>query len=211
MQKFRYIAIEGPIGAGKTSLAKRLAEDLDGRLILEKPGENSFLPKFYGDMERYGLATQLSFLVARYKQQQDLLREDSDQITICDYSFVKDLVFAGLNLNEEELKLYKQVYGLLVEDLPKPDLIVYLESDAEKLKKNVKQRKIPYEKKIKLDYLEDVLEAYKSFFFDYDKTPVVVVKYTDIDFVNNEAHYKRLLEEIFYEKRSPRHYVALGA
>ncbi len=211
MPQPHYIAIEGPIGAGKTSLARRLAADLDGRLILEQPDENPFLPKFYANPERHALSTQLAFLLSRYQQQKKLQQKSDSGVTISDYSFAKDLVFAQLNLDEDELNLYRQIYGTLIAELPKPDLIIYLEADADRLKKHVKQRKIPYEKKIKLDYLEDVLEAYKSFFFDYNDGNLLVVNCTDIDFVNNDDHYKSLYAEITSEKRQPRHYVALGA
>lgn len=211
MTAVRYIAIEGPIGAGKTSLAKRLTADLDGRLILEQPDANPFLPRFYEDPERHALATQLAFLLARYKQQQMLQREAStEQVTITDYSFAKDWIFAQLNLEEDEFTLYCQIYAMLVAGLPKPDLVIYLEADAEQLKKHVKQRKTAYEKKIKLDYLEDVLEAYKSFFFNYNESPLLVVNCTEIDFVNNEGHYQRLCKEILSKKRGPRHFVAIG-
>ncbi len=211
MTQTRYIAIEGPIGVGKTTLARRLAEDFDGRLMLEQPDDNPFLPEFYADPSRYALATQIAFLLDRFRQQQELSQDRSTQVTISDYSFAKDLIFAELNLDEAEFKLYRQLYSTLVDGLPKPDLIIYLEAEPERLKKHVKRRKVAYEKKIKLAYLEDVLEAYKSFFFDYNETSLLVVNCTDIDFVKNEAHYQSLFNEITNAKRPMRHYVALGA
>ncbi len=212
MSQPRYIAIEGPIGAGKTSLAKRLAADLDARLFLEQPDENPFLQRFYEDPQRYAFSTQLAFLLSRYQQQQHLQREaESEGITISDYSFLKDWVFAELNLEDDELQLYRQLYTELIEGLPKPDLVIYLEADAHQLKKHVKQRKVAYEKKLKIEYLENVLEAYKSFFFDYNESPLLVVNCTKLDFVNNEEHYLSLYNEIFNKKRDKKHYVALGA
>ncbi len=211
MSDLRYIAIEGPIGAGKTSLARQLAHDLSAQLILEEPGDNPFLSKFYEDRERYALSTQLAFLLARHGQQKQLFAQGAqEQPVISDYSFAKDLVFAELNLSPDELQLYKQLYTELVSGLPTPDLLVYLESDVGLLKKHVKKRKAVYEKKLKIDYLDEVLEAYKSYFFDYNETPLLVVNCSQIDFVNNGSHYQRLFDEIMNRKRGPRHYVALG-
>ncbi len=207
----QYIAIEGPIGAGKTSLAKQLAVDLNAQLILEQPAQNPFLADFYTDRERHALATQLAFLLARYEQQNELLQAATSLgPVICDYSFNKDWIFARLNLDEQELALYKKVYRLLVERLPKPDLVIYLESEPSLLKKHIKQRNEAYEKNLSLEYLEEVLEAYKSFFFGYNETPLLVANCSQIDFVNNEGDYKNLLREVFSDKRGSKHYVALG-
>lgn len=207
----RYIAIEGPIGAGKTSLAKLLAAEFEAELILESPGENPFLPLFYGDRARYAFATQLGFLITRYEQQKTLLeKRDLSKAAVCDYSFNKDWVFALLNLSGAELELYKRVYTHLVPRLPKPDLIIFLESDVNLLRKHIKQRAAAYEKGLKADYLAEVLEAYNKFFFSYNETAVLTVNCSQIDFVNNEADYKNLLAEIVGEKRGNKHYVALG-
>ena len=206
-----YIAIEGPIGVGKTSLARRLASDLEARLILEEPDDNPFLPLFYQSPERYALSAQLAFLVARAEQQQ-LINNDlaARRTIISDYSYVKDWIFAELNLSAEELELYHQIYKGLGTQIRKPDLIVYLESHPGLLRKHVKQRKTPYEKKITKEYLEQVLEAYNAFFFQYNEIPLLVVNCSQIDFVNNEAHYQSLVQEILNEKRDKKHYVAIG-
>jgi len=206
----RYIAIEGPIGVGKTSLAHQLATDLKARLVLEQPEENPFLQRFYEDPEHFALATQLSFLVSRFQQQKGLNQAAASTAHIVsDYSYVKDWIFAELNLPNDELELYRQLYTALGETILKPDLIVYLEADAKQLRKHVKQRKAAYEKKLKLDYLEEVLEAYKSFFFGYNETPLLVVNCTELDFVNDEEHYGRLFAEILNKHRDRKHYVAL--
>lgn len=206
-----YIAIEGPIGVGKTSLARRLGGDLQARLILEEPDDNPFLPLFYQQPERYALATQLSFLVARAEQQK-LINNDlaARRSIVSDYSYVKDWIFAELNLSAEELELFRHIYSGLGTAVRKPDLIVYLESDPATLRKHVKLRKTPYEKKITRDYLEQVLEAYNQFFFRYNEIPLLVVNCSQIDFVNNETHYQSLLQEILNEKRDKKHYVAIG-
>jgi deoxyguanosine kinase len=206
-----YIAIEGPIGVGKTSLACRLAEDLKANLILEEPDANPFLPLFYADPDRYALAVQLSFLASR-SEQQKLINNDlaARRTIISDYSYVKDWIFAELNLTAEELDLYRQIYAGMGTQIRIPELIVYLESDPALLRKHVKQRKTPYEKRITRAYLEQVLEAYNRFFFRYNEIPLVVVNCSQIDFVNNETHYQSLVQEILNEKRGKKHYVAIG-
>jgi deoxyguanosine kinase len=203
-----YIAIEGPIGAGKTSLAKMLSSDLQARLVLEAPEENPFLGPFYKDPERYALATQLHFMEARYRQQVGLA--EGQEALITDYSFIKDWIFARLNLDGDELTLYQRIHSHFLEKMRQPDLIIYLQSDPGQLRKHVKQRKVAYEKHITLDYLEEVLESYNQFFFDYDQTPLLVVNCSQIDFVNNPDHYQSLIHEIFNEKREKKHYVSIG-
>ncbi len=206
-----YIAIEGPIGAGKTSLAKRLSEDLNARLVLEAVEENPFLPEFYKDRQKHALKTQILFLINRYQQQKELLQQDLfSRTVVCDYLFSKDKIFAGLNLSKDELFIYDKIYSLLDTQLPKPDLVVFLQASTDVLKQHVKKRAIAYEKHIETSYLEELSEAYNRFFFSYQGTPLLTVNVTDIDFVKNKSDYENLLREILSEKRGTRHYVGMG-
>lgn len=206
-----YIAIEGPIGAGKTSLAKRLAGDLDARLILESIEENPFLGEFYKDRRRHALKTQILFLINRYQQQKELSRNDLfSRSAVCDYLFSKDRIFAALNLSKDEFYIYERIYTLLDPRLPKPDLVVYLQASLDVLKKHIKKRGLACEKHINTGYLEELCEAYNRYFFSYSETPLVTVNVTDIDFVRNKSDYENLVREILSAKRGTRHYVAIG-
>lgn len=207
----RYIAIEGPIGAGKTSLAKRLAESFSSRLILESVDENPFLPAFYQDRKKHALKTQILFLINRYQQQKELVQHDLfSQTVVCDYLFSKDRIFATLNLSKEELYIYEKIYSLLDVQLPKPDLVVYLQASLDVLKKHIRKRGIAYEKHIDTTYLEELAEAYNRFFFSYHETPLLTVNVTDIDFVKNKTDYENLVREILASKRGTKHFVAIG-
>jgi deoxyguanosine kinase len=206
-----YIAIDGPIGAGKTTLAQKLAEDFQGRTILERPDRNPFLADFYEDRSRHAFKTQLFFLLSRYQQQKELAQGDLfSQMTVCDYHFAKDWVFATLNLSPDEISLYKTIYHLLVESVPKPDLTIYLQASSKILLKHIKKRKIPYEKNIEGHYLEKLSEAYRQFFFNYNDTPLLVVNCTNIDFVENKADYEKLKKEILAYKIGEKHYLNIG-
>ncbi len=206
-----YIAIEGPIGAGKTSLAKKLAEDLNARPVLECIEDNPFLSEFYKDRRKHALKTQILFLISRYQQQKELLQQDLfSRTVVCDYLFSKDRIFASLNLTKDELFIYEKIYSLLDTQLPKPELVVYLQASSDVLKKHIRQRSLAYEKNIDMSYLEELSEAYKKFFFSYMETPIVTVNVTDIDFVKNKADYDNLLHEILSNKKERRHYVSIG-
>lgn len=206
-----YIAIEGPIGAGKTSLAKRLAEGLNARVVLESIEENPFLPEFYKDRQKHALKTQILFLINRYQQQKELLQHDLfSRTVVCDYLFSKDKIFAAMNLSREELFIYEKIYTLLDTQLPKPDLVVYLQASIDVLKKHIKQRGIEYEKPIDNAYLEMLGEAYNRFFFTYSETPLLTVNVSDIDFVRNKKDYENLVREILATKRGTRNFVAIG-
>ena len=206
-----YIAIEGPIGAGKSSLATKLAEDLKARLILETIEENPFLAEFYKDRRKNALKTQILFLINRYQQQKELVQQDLfSQTVVCDYLFSKDKIFAMLNLGKDEMFIYEKIYTLLDTHLPKPDLVVFLQASLDVLKKHIRKRGIEYEKQIEGSYLENLCEAYNRFFFAYTETPLVTVNVTDIDFVKNKADYENLIREILATKRGTRHYVAIG-
>lgn len=202
MSDIRYIAIEGVIGAGKTSLAQKLSERLSANLILEEFEENPFLEKFYEDRKRYAFQTQMFFLINRYKQQQQLNQQELfSKYIVSDYIFEKDKIFAYLNLAGEELKLYENLFPLLERDIPKPDLVIFLQSSIDRLVTNVKQRARKIEHNLTRGYLTELSEAYNNFFFKYNNTPLLIVNTTDIDFVNREEDFTELYTQIFREDR----------
>jgi deoxyadenosine/deoxycytidine kinase len=199
---FRYIVIEGPIGVGKTSLTKLLAKEFNARCILEKPEENPFLPHFYGDRKKYAFQTQIFFLLNRFQQQKEIAQLDLfNQITLCDYLFAKDRIFASLNLDNHELALYEQIFHLLHGQIPFPDLVIYLQAIPEVLLHRIKSRNIPYEKEIDLEYLKTLTEGYNYYFFHYDHTPLLVVNTSEIDFVNRKEDFSQLIREIKQMKK----------
>ncbi|MFH1731412.1 MAG: deoxynucleoside kinase [Planctomycetota bacterium] len=172
----RYIAIEGPIGAGKTSLAHALAERLGARLVLEPADDNPFLEKFYADMPAYALATQLAFLALRHRQQTELARRDlSGPKVVSDYIVARDKIFAGLTLDEEELGLYGRLYAAMAARAPKPDIVVLLEADAETLMSRIYSRGTPYEDALSRGYIERLVAEYDAYFRFYDETPLLVI------------------------------------
>lgn len=212
MQKVRYIAVEGPIGVGKSSLAEILAKELNGRALLEEIDTNPFLPRFYEDIKKYSFQTQLFFLLSRYQQQKELGQCDLFKTNIVsDYLFAKDRIFAYLNLDENELSLYEQVFRLLDARIPKPDLVVYLRASSEVLLERIGKRNKDYEKGISHEYLEALVEAYNRYFFYYTDTALLVVNTTDIDFVNNPADLSNLVKEIKSIKGGTQHYIPLGS
>ena len=193
MSDIRYIAIEGVIGAGKSSLANMLSEKLGANKILEEFEENPFLAKFYDDRKRYAFQTQMFFLINRYKQQQQLNQQELfSKYIISDYIFEKDKIFAYLNLSGEELKLYENLFPLLERDIPKPDLVIFLQSSIDRLMQNIKNRGRGYEKNLTRAYLVELSEAYNNFFFKYGNTPLLIVNTTEIDFVNCAEDFDEL-------------------
>ncbi|MGA3245387.1 MAG: deoxynucleoside kinase [Bacteroidota bacterium] len=203
----RHIAIEGVIGAGKTTLAQMLSERLGARLVLERFEENPFLPKFYEDPEHYAFQTQIFFLLSRYKQQQDLFQADLFQdFLISDYIFEKDKIFAYLTLADEELKLYETLLTAIERNVPTPDLVVYLQCSVDRLMNNIRCRARKMEENISEDYIRDLNEAYNYFFFRYKATPLLIVKATDIDFVGNKDDFEDLLEQILRPNKAPVEY-----
>jgi deoxyguanosine kinase len=196
--RFDFIAIEGVIGAGKTALAHLLAERNDARVIMEQFEENPFLPKFYEDKKRYAFQTQLAFLASRFKQQEEMTSRDLfDQFVISDYIFEKDRIFARLNLDDDELALYDNIYGIMTGISAKPDLVIYLQSNVERLMENIEHRGRDYERHITPDYLQELSNAYNLFFYHYDRAPLMIVNASEIDFVNNPHHLAYLEEQIF--------------
>ncbi|MCX6151687.1 MAG: deoxynucleoside kinase [Ignavibacteriales bacterium] len=198
----KYIAIEGVIGSGKTSLAKKINDKLKANLILEQFEHNPFLDKFYLDRKRYAFQTQMFFLINRFKQQQELNQENLfSEYLVADYIFDKDKIFAYLNLEGEELKLYETVFPLLYRDLRKPDLVIFLQSSVDRLMHNIKRRNRRIERNISRSYIEELSEAYNNFFFKYNNTPLLIVNTTQVDFVNNEQDFNEIYFQIFREDR----------
>jgi len=203
----RYIAVDGVIGVGKTSLASLLAERLSGRLVLENPEENPFLDQFYKDPRHYAFQTQLFFLLSRFRQQQELPQPDFfHPLVVADYLFAKDRIFAYINLSEAEIALYEKVMGLLEVRTRKPDLVIYLQSSTDRLLQNIRRRNRPYEKEISETYLRTLNEAYNHYFFHYDETPLLIVNATAIDYVNNPDHLRDLIQEIDRDEIGTRYY-----
>jgi len=203
----KYIAIEGVIGAGKTSLARKIKDKLNAELLLEQFDANPFLEKFYSDRSRYAFQTQMFFLINRFKQQEELSQEDlfRDYI-VSDYLFEKDRIFAYLNLNSEELKLYESLYPLLARSLRKPELVVFLQSSTDRLMHNIKKRNRKIERALSRSYIEELSEAYNHFFFRYNSTPLLIVNSTEIDFVNSDSDFEELFKQIFREDRGVKEY-----
>ncbi len=208
MKGLYYIAIEGVIGVGKTSLANLLAEKINAKLILEQPDNNPYLKDFYRDPKRYAFQTQLFFLLSRYRQLLNLPQQDLfHKYLVADYLFAKDKIFAFLNLERRDLVLYERVATLMEEELPKPDLVIYLQATTERLIANIKKRKIEYEKNISSEYIKKLNDAYNDFFFRYTETPLLVINTSEIDFVHNEDDLNDLLKQILNPPLGMKYYV----
>jgi deoxyguanosine kinase len=194
----RYIAIEGPIGAGKTSLTRILAEELGARVVEERPEENPFLAAFYKDPRRNALSVQLFYLLQRYQQQADLVQGDlfARGGVVSDYLFAKDRLFASLTLSPDEMVIYERVYSALGPRAVVPDLVIYLQARTEVLLERIHRRGFPPEKPIRPEYVRDVAAAYADFFFNYNEAPLLIVNASDIDFVGNQDDRRALLEEV---------------
>ena len=194
----RFIAIEGVIGAGKTTLAQMLSQRRQARLVLEEFEDNPFLPKFYEDRERYAFQTQLAFLASRFRQQQNMMSQDLfHTMTVSDYIFEKDRIFARLNLDTDELALYDSIFSIMTGIAAQPDLVVFLQSSVERLMQNIDQRGREYEQYITPEYLKDLNEAYNHFFYHYQRSPVVFINVSDVDFVQNPEHLLYIEEQLF--------------
>jgi deoxyadenosine/deoxycytidine kinase len=203
-----YIAVEGPIGVGKTSLARLLAAEFNGRLILEEVEDNPFLARFYADAEKYALPVQLYFLLTRYNQQRALSQQDLfTQTTVSDYLFAKDQIFAAQNLAPDELDLYDKVYRLLDERMVKPDLVVFISARIEVLAERLRRRNRDFERDISMEYLEQISAAYRDFFFYYDDAPLLVVETSEIDFVADANDLRDLIREIEGAGQGTQHFI----
>ena len=209
----RYIAVEGPIGVGKTALARRLATEFGSQLLLEQQGEeNPFLRKFYDDPEKYAFQTQLFFLIERYRQQRTLGQLDLfSQGTVADYLFARDVIFAQVTLNRDEFGLYQQIYQLLDRQLPRPDLVVYLEARPEVLLRRLRKRDRDFERGMRPEYLERLTEAFREYFYHYTEAPLLVVNCSDIDFVEHGGDLVDLIKEIRGMRQGVQHYIPLGS
>ena len=202
----KYIVIEGPIGVGKTSLSNKLALEWDAELILENVDDNPFLSKFYKNPREVSLQTQLYFLLTRTRQVQSFKQQDIfSQTRVSDFMLQKDRLFAQVTLNNEEYDLYDQLYSYMAVDIPKPDLLIYLQAPANVLMKRIKKRGRNFEKYINTEYLERLNSMYLKFFSTYDGSPLLIVNAEDIDFVNTAIDYKNLLDKI-YSIDKGRHY-----
>mgnify|MGYP000011631865 CR=1 FL=1 len=197
LEKYRYIAVEGPIGAGKTSLARRIADHLRADLLLENAAENPFLPRFYQDPKRHALATQLFFLFQRSGQVQDLQQSDLFRHnTVADFLLDKDLLFARLNLDDDEFRLYQKIYNELQPKAPVPDLVIYLQARPAVLQARVLGRGIDYERNISADYLQRLADSYTRYFYNYDASPVFTVNCEHLNFVQSDADFELLMQQI---------------
>ena len=201
-----YIVVEGPIGVGKTSLARRLADEYGSELLLEGPEDNPFLERFYQDPRGAALPTQLFFLMQRVRQMRELSQGDMfNPVRVADFLIEKDYLFAQLTLDADELALYEQVYAHMTIDAPRPDLVIYLQAPVEVLLRRIAKRGRDYEQTVDSAYLQRLSEAYAEFFYHYNDAPLLIVNASEIDLVSNEADYRALLEQI-RTMRSGRHY-----
>ncbi len=208
--KYRYVVIEGPIGAGKTSLARLMGERCGGTSLLEDPGSNPFLAGFYQNIERYALPTQLYFLFQRIDQVRELKQSDLfERLTVSDFMLDKDPLFARLTLNDDELRLYQQIYDHLKPQAPVPDLVIYLQAAPETLVERVRRRGMSYEKNISDEYLVRLAEAYTRYFYQYAAAPLLIVNSENLNFVDSEADFALLLQRID-AMRGPREFFSLG-
>jgi deoxyadenosine/deoxycytidine kinase len=197
--KYNYLVIEGNIGAGKTTLATRIAEQFNARLILEQFADNPFLPKFYQDPDKYSFPLELSFLASRYKQLNDELGSQDifKAFTVADYYFMKSLVFAASTLKGDEYNLYRQIFYIIYSSLPKPDIYVYLHITTERLLKNISRRGRDYEKSITGEYLQKIQDSYFTFFKQNPENKYLIIDVNEIDFVANKSHYSKMIDTIF--------------
>ena len=208
---FRHIAVEGPIGVGKTSLVQRLAKRFEGVMVLEDIS-NPFLPAFYEGRPGASFQVQVYFLLSRFQQQREIRQMNLFQhLVLADYIFPKDRIFAYLNLDDDDLKVYEKLYPVLEQEVAKPDLVIYMQGSVPVLRDRIAHRDRSYEREIDTEYLERLSEAYSYFFFHYDDTPLLVVNTDDIDFVNNPRDLDALIQQITRCRRGTQVYVPLGS
>jgi deoxyadenosine/deoxycytidine kinase len=212
MQVPRYIVIEGPLGVGKTSLARLLAEKLNGETLLEGVEGNPFLTRFYGDPKNYAFQTQIYFLLRRYQRVSELHQMDLfRRVVVTDYLFEKDRIFARINLDDHEFWLYEQLFQLLHRRILSPDLVIFLQARSDVLLERIRKRGRKFEKGVSLDYVESVNRAFNSFFFHYEESPLLVIDASEIDFVHVQADLENLVEQIRNMKGGTQYYVPMGS
>jgi deoxyadenosine/deoxycytidine kinase len=210
--KFQYVAVEGPIGVGKTAVVERLAQRLEAHTVLEEWSQNPFLKAFYDGAAGAAFQVELFFLLSRYRQQQELLqRRLFTQATICDYVFEKSKLFAYLNLEDSELIIYDKLYALLGEGVPRPDLVVYLQAPTEVLVRRIRQRGRPEEARLSEEYLAEVNRAYNHYFFHYTQTPLLVVNTAEVDFVKRAEDVDDLIKQVRQMGKGTQYYVPMGS
>lgn len=209
--KLRHVAVDGPIGVGKTSLVEMLARRFHGTKVLEDV-DNPFLPEFYKKKKGAAFQTQLFFLLSRYQQQREIAQIDLfTTLVVADYHFPKDKIFACLNLDDSELLIYDKLYTLLYDSVPKPDLVIYLQGSLETCLKRVKKAARAFEKGLAPDYLAQLIEAYNYYFYHYEETPLLVVDTNEIDFVNRPSDFDDLVAQIQKARRGVQYYVPAGS
>ena len=208
----RFIAVEGAIGAGKTSLVNLLEQQYGARVILEENDSNPFIAKFYEDQETYSFQTQIYFLLSRYNQYMELAQRDLfNSVVVIDYLFQRDKIFAQLNLEDHEYRLYEQIYNLISSKAPKPDLVIFLQASTEVLLERVSKRGREYESFMDPDYLDSVNKAFNNFFFYYSDTPLLVINTNEIDFVEKKCDLEELINKVNSHKIGREYYNPLGS
>jgi deoxyadenosine/deoxycytidine kinase len=208
---FRHIAVEGPIGVGKTSLVQLLAERFEGVMVLEDI-TNPFLPSFYEGRPGSAFQVQIYFLLSRFQQQREIAQMNLFQgLVLADYMFQKDRIFAFLNLDDADLRVYEKLFPVLEQEVPTPELVIYMQASVPRLLERVRKRGRDYERSIEPEYLERLSEAYSYYFFHYRETPLLVVNTEDIDFVENPADLEALIDQIARCRRGTQVYVPLGS
>jgi deoxyadenosine/deoxycytidine kinase len=206
LDRYRYVVVEGPIGAGKTSLTHKLAERLSAETLLENASDNPFLPRFYQEPKRYALPTQLHFLFDRARQLRDLAQGDLFRAgTVSDFLIDKDMLFARMNLDDDEFELYQKVYADLAPQAPTPDLVIYLQAPVDALQERVKRRGVDFERSMDANYLQRLANSYSEFFHRYDAAPLLIVNTSNLNFAQSEADFELLVERVS-KMRSPREF-----
>ena len=209
--RHRYIVVEGPIGVGKMSLTRALSKRFNARSVFELVEENPFLASFYQDRNKYAFQTQLFFLLSRFKQQQELFQQELfSQVTVSDYLFAKDRIFASITLDPNELALYERVYEHLGPRVMKPDLVIFLQARLDVLLARIRKRGREFERKFDPEYLAELARTYNDFFHRYDETPLLVINTSDIDFVESERDFEELIRAIGSIKAGTHYYQPLG-
>ena len=211
LERYRYLVVEGPIGVGKTSLTHRLAERMNADTLLENADDNPFLPRFYQEPRRYALATQLHFLFDRTRQLRELAQGDLFHAgTVSDFLIDKDMLFARLNLDDDEFELYQKVYNDLAPQAPNPDLVIYLQAPLDILQARVNRRGIEFERGMDAGYLQRLANSYSEFFHRYDAAPLLIVNTANLNFAESDADFELLVERIG-KLRGPREFFSRAA
>jgi deoxyadenosine/deoxycytidine kinase len=211
LSRYRYIVVEGPIGAGKTSLTYKLAERLDAETLLENASDNPFLPRFYQEPKRYALSTQLHFLFDRTRQLRDLAQGDLFRAgTVSDFLIDKDMLFARMNLDDDEFELYQKVYADLAPQAPTPDLVIYLQAPIDALMDRVRRRGVEFERGMDAGYLQRLANSYSEFFHRYEAAPLLIVNTSNLNFAESEDDFELLVERVS-KMRGPREFFSRAA